>query len=163
MVFIYRKRTKKTAPRPGRKKAKKDQPPTDQGTPRTRAAVAREAAAKAAREAAKAADKAVAAAEQAERHLLDVPPLERIPPSSPRTPPRYDTTTFTILCLSKNATLNHMFEHRNTYLGLQVVNQIEDMPADGALRKMTPRRKQLASKVRKSPGKKTPAKKGKNK
>jgi len=107
-VFIYRKRTKKTAPRPGRKKAKKDQPPTDQGTPRTRAAVAREAAAKAVREAAEAADKAVAvveAAEQAERHLLDVPPLETIPPSSPRTPPRYDTT-FTILCLPKNATLN---------------------------------------------------------
>ena len=97
MVFIYRKRTKKTAPRPGRKKAKKDQPPTDQGTSRIRAAVAREAAAKAAREATEAADKAAAAAEaaeQAERHLLDVPPLERIPPSSPRTPPRYDTTFY---------------------------------------------------------------------
>lgn len=108
MVFIYRKRTKKTAPRPGRKKAKKDQPPTDQGTPRTRAAVAREAVAKAAKEAAEVADKAdttVEATEQAERHLLDVPPLETIPPSSPRTPPRYDTT-FTILCLPKNATLN---------------------------------------------------------
>ena len=118
MVFIYRKRTKKTAPRPGRKKAKKDQPPTDQGTPRTRAVMAREAAAKAAREAAEAADKATAAAEaeQAERHLLDVPPLETTPPSSPRTPPRYDTT-FTILCLPKNATLNSgMFEHRNICL-----------------------------------------------
>ena len=139
MVFIYRKRTKKTAPRPGRKKAKKDQPPTDQGTPRTRAAMAREAAAKAAREAAEATDKADAvaeAAEQAERHLLDVPPLETIPPSSPRTPPSLD---------------------------LQIVNQIEDMPADGAPRKMTPRRKQLASKVKKSLGKKTPAKKGKKK
>jgi len=67
--------------------------------------VAREAAAKAAREATEAADKADAAAEQAERHLLDVPPLETIPPSSPRTPPWYDTT-FTILCLPKNATLN---------------------------------------------------------
>ena len=120
-MFIYRKRTKKTAPRPGRKKAKKDQPPTDQGTSRIRAAVAREAAAKAAREATEAADKAAAAAEaaeQAERHLLDVPPLERIPPSSPRTPPRYDTT-FTILCLPKNATLNSwMFEHKNTCLDL---------------------------------------------
>ena len=139
MVFIYRKRTKKTAPRPGRKKAKKDQPPTDQGTLRTRAAMARGAAAKAAREAAEAADKAATAAEaaeQAERHLLDVPPLETIPPSSPRTPPSLD---------------------------LQIINQIEDMPADGALRKMTPRRKQLASKVRKSLGKKTPAKKGKKK
>ena len=115
MVFIYRKRTKKTTPRPGRKKAKKDQPPTDQGTLRTRAAMARVAATKAAREAAE-------AAEQAERHLLDVPPLETIPPSSPRTPPSLD---------------------------LQIVNQIEDMPADGAPRKMTPRRKQLASKVRK--------------
>ena len=90
MVFIYRKRTKKTAPRPGRKKAKKDQPPTDQGTPRIRAAMAREAAAKVAREA----TEAVEAAEQAERHLLDVPPLETIPPSSPRTPPRYDTTFY---------------------------------------------------------------------
>ena len=118
MVFIYRKRTKKTAPRPGRKKAKKDQPPTDQGTPRIRVAVAREAATKAARDAAEAVDKAVAAAEQAERHLLDVPPLETIPPSSPRTPPRYDTT-FTILCLPKNATLNSwMFEHKNTCLDL---------------------------------------------
>ena len=139
MVFIYRKRAKKTTPRPGRKKAKKDQPPTDQETPRTRAAVAREVAAKAAREAAEAVDKAAAAAEaaeQAERHLLDVPPLETIPPSSPRTPPSLD---------------------------LQIVNQIEDMPTDGAPRKMTPRRKQLASKVRKSPAKKTPAKKGKKK
>ena len=156
----------KTTPRPERKKAKKDHPPTDQGTPRTRAAMAREAAAKAAREAAEAADKAAAAteaAEQAERHLLDVPLLETIPPSSPRTPPRYDTT-FTILCLPKNATLNSwMFEHRNTCLDLQVVNQIEDMLADGAPRKMTPRRKQLASKARKTPGKKTPAKKGKKK
>ena len=132
MVFIYRKRTWKTTPRPERKKAKKDHPPTDQGTPRTRAAMAREAAAKVAREA----TEAVEAAEQAERHLLDVPPLETIPPSSPRTPPSLD---------------------------LQIVNQIEDMPADGAPRKMTPRRKQLASKVRKSPGKKTPAKKGKKK
>ena len=117
MVFIYRKRTKKTAPRPGRKKAKKDQPPTDQGTPRTRAVMAREAAAKAAREAAEAADKAAAAAdaaEQPERHLLDVRPLETIPPSSSRTPLSLD---------------------------LQIVNQIEDMPADGAPRKMTPRRK----------------------
>jgi len=84
MVFIYRKRAKKTTPRPGRKKAKKDQPPTDQGTPRTRAAVAREAATKAAREAAEGAYKAAATAEQAERHLLNVPPLETIPPSSPR-------------------------------------------------------------------------------
>ena len=139
MVFIYRKRTRKTTPRPERKKAKKDQPPTDQGTSRIRAAVAREATAKVAREATEAADKAAAAAEaaeQAERHLLDVPLLERIPPSSPRTPPSLD---------------------------LQIINQIEDMPADGALRKMTPRRKQLASKVRKSPGKKTLAKKGKKK
>ena len=126
MVFIYRKRTKKTAPRPGRKKAKKDQPPTDQGTSRIRAAVAREATAKVAREATEAADKAAAvaeAAEQAERHLLDVPPLERIPPSSPKTPPRYDTTTFTILCLPKNATLSSwIFEYRNTCLDLHVVN-----------------------------------------
>ena len=125
MVFIYRKRTKKTAPRPGRKKAKKDQPLTYQGTPRTRAAMAREAAAKAAKEAVEAADKAAAAveaAEQAERHLLDVPPLETIPPSSPRTPPWYDTT-FTILCLPKNATLSSwIFEYRNTCLDLHVVN-----------------------------------------
>ena len=56
-----------------------------------------------------------------------------------------------------------MFEHRNTCLDLQIVNQIQDMPTDGAPRKMTPRRKQLTSKVRKSPGKKTPAKKGKKK
>ena len=79
--------------------------------------MAREAVAKAAKEAAEVADKAdttVEATEQAERHLLDVPPLETIPPSSPRTPPSLD---------------------------LQIVNQIEDMPADGAPRKMTPRRK----------------------
>lgn len=99
-MFIYRKRTKKSTPRPGRKNVKQDQTPVDQGTPRTRVAVAREAAAKAAREAAEVAEKAAAAAEaaeQAERHLMDVPALERIPPSSPITPPRYATTTYKIL------------------------------------------------------------------
>jgi hypothetical protein len=47
-----------------------------------------------------------------------------------------------------------MFEHRNTCLAVQVVNQTRDMPADLAPRKMTPRRKQMATKVKKSPAKK---------
>ena len=47
-----RKRTKKSAPKPGRKKSKKSDPtPSGSNTPRTRAAVAREQAARAAMEA----------------------------------------------------------------------------------------------------------------
>jgi hypothetical protein len=85
-----RKRTKKTAPKTGRKKTKKDDTPPEQGSPRTRAAVAREAAreaeeaaSKAAAEAQAAAAAAAAAAAKAESHIMLLPP-----PSSPRTPPR---------------------------------------------------------------------------
>lgn len=93
-MFHDRKRTKKTAVRSGRKKAKKDNTPPEQGTPRTRAALAKEAGRQAEEAAAvveAAAAKAIAAAQEAtvaERDLLDVPPLETQEPSSPRTPPR---------------------------------------------------------------------------
>lgn len=54
--------------------------------------------------------------------------------------------------MSNIPTLNHDFEHRNTCLELQVVNQMEgaavqhqgEMATDGGLKKFTPRRKQLA-------------------
>lgn len=88
--------------KPGRKKAKKDEP-SEERTPRTRAAVAREAAAKAAKEVEHAATKAAVAREAAaqaakeaeaaaavEKDVLEVPPLdtEYHTPPSPRTPAR---------------------------------------------------------------------------
>jgi hypothetical protein len=85
-----RKRTKKTAPKPGRKKSKVDPTPSGGDTPRTRLALAREAAAKAAREAEEAAAKAAAAAEAAAQaaaaaEIQEIAPLaiEQPPPSSP--------------------------------------------------------------------------------
>jgi hypothetical protein len=80
-----RKRTKKSAPKPRRKKAKTDPTPSGGDTPRTRLAPAREAAAKAAREAEDAAAKATAAAEvavAAERQVIHALEIEDAPPSS---------------------------------------------------------------------------------
>ena len=69
-----RKRTKKSAPKPGRKKSKKSYPtPSGANTPRTRVAVAREKAAMAAMEAEQAAE-------------TDVPPIEVEAPEISSTP-----------------------------------------------------------------------------
>jgi hypothetical protein len=111
-----RKRAKKTAPKTGRKKSKKDNTPPEQGTPRTRASVAREAArqaeaaaAKAAAEAdaaakaaaeADAAAKSAAQAEAAAAYAEHEPEPLETEPASPRTPPRYYPKTFSIqFCL----------------------------------------------------------------
>ena len=70
-----RKRTKKSAPKPGRKKSKKSDPtPSGANTPRTRAAVAREQAARA--------DAVAEAAATAER-LVQPIEVEAPEPSSP--------------------------------------------------------------------------------
>ena len=121
-MFHARKRSKKTAAKPGRpKKGKKDQADGEgsnvQSSPRTRLAAAREAADRAAKAAQLAADKAAVAAEAttAKEAAINVPDVE-----------------------------------------LQVVNQPEEAVAT---RKMTPRRKQLATKIKKTPTKKTPTKK----
>jgi len=121
-LFHARKRSKKTAAKPGRpKKGKKDQADGEgssvQSSPRTRLAAAREAADRAAKAAQLAADKAAVAAEAttAKEAAINVPDVE-----------------------------------------LQVVNQPEEAVAT---RKMTPRRKQLATKIKKTPTKKTPTKK----
>lgn len=78
--LLCRKRTKKTAPKPGRnKKSKTDPTPSGENTPRTRMATAREAALKAAQAAQDAAAKATAAAEAAaaaEKEVLDLEPIE---------------------------------------------------------------------------------------
>ena len=90
----YRKRTKKTTVKAGRKKAKTDDiPPSGEATPRTRAAVAREAAIRAALEAEQAEAKARAAmkaAEEASRAALLL-----LPPATPsgQTTRRYKTET----------------------------------------------------------------------
>ena len=70
-----RKRTKKSAPKPGRKKSKKSDPtPSGANTPRTRAAVAREQAARA---------DAVAEAAAAAERLVHQIKVEAPEPSSP--------------------------------------------------------------------------------
>ena len=70
-----RKRTKKSAPKPGRKKSKKSDPtPSGANTPRTRAAVAREQAARA---------DAVAEAAAAAERLVQPIEVEAPEPSSP--------------------------------------------------------------------------------
>jgi hypothetical protein len=80
-----RKRTKKSAPKPRRKKAKTDPTPSGEDTPRTRLALAREATTKAAREVEDAAAKATAAVEvaaAAERQVIPALEIEDAPPSS---------------------------------------------------------------------------------
>lgn len=167
VLLVFRKRSNKTAVKPGRKKSKKNQP-TDQGTPRTRAAVAREAAARAAMEAEVAAAKAAVAAEQAaaaEKYVLQVPPLE----TQYQTPPRTPTRLFYCQAIGVSNlihVLTPLFAHRNSCLDLQVVNHMEEgvaAVAEPGAKKFTPRKKKLATKVRKTPTrKKTPAtKKGK--
>lgn len=179
VMFHARKRTKKTTPKPGRpKKAKKDQ--VDEGSsvhssPRTRLAAAREAVDRAAKEAQLALDKAAvareaaAAAEAAAARdaAAAVAPLETIyhSPGSPHTPTRYNfQSTLTILQNIDEAILKGLHDHRNTSLELVVVNQ--QPPIEGAdIRKMTPRRKLLCTKIKKTPtkGKKTAGTKGKKK
>lgn len=166
VLLVFRKRSNKTAVKPGRKKSKKDQP-TDQGTPRTRAAVAREAAARAAVEAEVAAAKAAVAAEQAaaaEKYVLQVPPLE----TQYQTPPRTPTRLFYCQAVGVSNlihVLTPLFAHRNSCLDLQVVNHMEGVAAvaEPSAKKFTPRKKKLATKVRKTPTKKksTAKKKGK--
>jgi len=106
-LFHARKRTKKTAAKPGRpKKAKKDQ--ADEGSsvqcsPRTRLAAAREAADRAAKAAQLAVDKAAVAAEAAaatEAAAAKEAPLETVyqAPGSPHTPTRYNFILHCTFC-----------------------------------------------------------------
>ena len=114
-MFHARKRTKKTAAKPGRpKKAKKDQ--ADEGSsvqcsPRTRLAAAREAADRVATAAQLAADKVAVAAEAAKEAPLETvyqapgspntpTPLETVyqAPGSPHTPTRYNFILHCTFC-----------------------------------------------------------------
>jgi hypothetical protein len=172
--FDGRKRTKKSAPRPGRPKKARAQ--IGEGTsgcssPRTRAAAAKEAADIANKMAQLAADKAqvaveaAAAAEMAaakeiaaakEAAAAQVAALEA--PGSPQTPPRYISMS-SWFEVAKKLHSKWFCAHRNTCMELQVVNQMED-GAGASTKKMTPRRKVLATKIKKkSPAKKNAAKK----
>ena len=60
----------------------------------------------------------------------------------------------------EEATLNGLYAHRNNCLELVVVNVVNPLGDEATgKRKMTPRRKQLATKIKKTPAKKSPAKK----
>ena len=60
----------------------------------------------------------------------------------------------------EEATLNGLYAHRNNCLELVVVNVVNPLGDEATgKRKMTPRRKQLATKIKKTPTKKTPTKK----
>ena len=60
----------------------------------------------------------------------------------------------------EEATLNGLYAHRNNCLELVVVNVVNPLGDEATgKRKMTPRRKQLATKIKKTPTKNTPAKK----
>jgi hypothetical protein len=106
-------------------------------------------AAEAATAAEMAAAKEIAAAKEAA--AAQVAALEA--PGSPQTPPRY-------ISMSSWFEFAKWFcAHRNTCMELQVVNQMED-GAGASTKKMTPRRKVLATKIKKkSPTKKNTAKK----
>jgi len=98
--LIYKKRTKKSAPKPGRKKTKADPTPSGGNTPRTRMALAKEAtakAAKAAEDVAAKASTAVDATTAVEREVLDVAPIkvEYAPPSTPTCTRRHARSNYT--------------------------------------------------------------------
>ena len=60
----------------------------------------------------------------------------------------------------EEATLNGLYAHRNNCLELVVVNVVNPLGDEATgKRNMTPRRKQLATKIKKTPAKKSPAKK----
>jgi len=60
----------------------------------------------------------------------------------------------------EEATLNGLYAHRNNCLELVVVNVVNPLGDEATgKRKMTPKRKQLATKIKKTPTKNTPAKK----
>jgi hypothetical protein len=158
-----RKRTKKTAPKPGRKRSKVDPTPSGGDTPRTRLALAREAAAKAAREAEEAAAKAAAAAEAAvaaEIQVIAPLQIEQPPPPSP-TARRYAIVANK--CLAKTYcchydNMSSIFLVRSLCWDLQVGNEVDETATtshEPPTKKMTPRRKALAGR------KKSPAKNGK--
>jgi hypothetical protein len=160
-----RKRTKKSALKPGRKKSKKSDPtPSGANTLRTRAVVAREQAARAAMEAEQAAAKADAVAKAAAAAKRDA----QVEAPEPSTPPR--ARSYTKLhkhrLLSQFCISNTMFfNYRNFCHALQIVGDLENLPPlavvhplavePPAPKKFTPLRKQLATKIKKMPEKHT--------
>jgi len=142
--------TKKTAAKPERsKKGKKDQADGEgssvQSSPRTRLAAAREAADRAAKAAQLATDKAAVAAEAAAAAK-----------EAARNVPDVELQAAEAAAAKEMSLMLNCKQLQHPDVELQVVNQPEEAVAT---RKMTPRRKQLATKIKKTPTKKTPTKK----